>query len=162
MKCERTIVWQTLRGSCIDGIILMTQPTGDTLTETCGSVSWPRMYQSDGNIARIASRSFRRIFASYSHRDTEIVDLCQKAAIMSGNQFIRDNIILSSGDDWDEKLLKGISDADVFQLFWSKYAAHSPHVEREWRYALPLHKTRAYHMNYRFRSCKSSFHPIET
>ena len=109
----------------------MTQPTGDTLTETCGSVSWPRMYQSDGNIARIASRSFRRIFASYSHRDTEIVDLCQKAAIMSGNQFIRDNIILSSGDDWDEKLLKGISDADVFQLFWSKYAAHSPHVERE-------------------------------
>ena len=47
-----------------------------------------------------------------------------------------DTLSLHSGQDYDPQLLRLIDDADVFQLFWSKYAAKSSAVTHEWRYAL--------------------------
>ena len=38
----------------------------------------------------------------------------------------------------DDGLLRLIDQADVFQLFWSSNSMGSPHVRREWEYALSL------------------------
>ncbi len=43
---------------------------------------------------------------------------------------------LRSGDDWEEKLYACIATSDIFYLFWSRAAADSEWVGREWRNAL--------------------------
>ncbi len=43
---------------------------------------------------------------------------------------------LRSGNDWEKKLYAYISTSDIFYLFWSKAAAASEWVTREWQYAL--------------------------
>lgn len=88
--------------------------------------------------ARAMARAYRRIFASYSHRDTAVVESCETAARTMGDQFLRDVSLLQAGVEWDPRLIQAINDADVFQLFWSKRAAQSQFVEREWQHALKL------------------------
>ncbi len=88
--------------------------------------------------AQAIARVYRRIFASYSHSDMPIVALCEAAARTMGDQHLRDINMLQSGSQWDERLVQAINDADVFQLCWSRRAAASPYVEREWRRALHL------------------------
>ncbi|GAA2108821.1 hypothetical protein GCM10009841_29630 [Microlunatus panaciterrae] len=83
-------------------------------------------------------RPYRRIFASYSHLDTEIVRQCELAARAFGDTYLRDELSLRSGDRWDERLLTLIDEADVFQLFWSRNSMRSPQVRREWEHALSL------------------------
>ncbi|HET9111135.1 MAG TPA: toll/interleukin-1 receptor domain-containing protein, partial [Ktedonobacterales bacterium] len=84
------------------------------------------------------ARAYRRIFASYSHQDMPVVESCETAARSMGDQYLRDVSLLQSGQQWDPRLIQAINDADIFQLFWSKRAASSPFVEREWRHALML------------------------
>ena len=88
------------------------------------------------------ARAYRHIFASYSHQDTPVVESCESAAHLMGDQYLRDVTLLQSGQEWDPRLIQAINDADVFQLFWSRRAATSPFVEREWRHALMLLPTR--------------------
>ncbi|HZC05969.1 MAG TPA: toll/interleukin-1 receptor domain-containing protein [Ktedonobacterales bacterium] len=88
------------------------------------------------------ARAYRRIFASYSHQDMPVVESCESAARSMGDQYLRDVSLLQSGQQWDPRLIQAINDADIFQLFWSKRAATSPFVEREWRHALMLLPTR--------------------
>lgn len=92
--------------------------------------------------AHAIARAYRRIFASYSHQDMPIVESCETAARTMGDQYLRDVTLLQSGMQWDPRLIQAINDADIFQLFWSKRAATSPFVEREWRHALMLLPTR--------------------
>ena len=88
--------------------------------------------------AHAIARAYRRIFASYSHQDTPVVESCETAAHTMGDQYLRDVTLLQAGQQWDPRLIQAINDADIFQLFWSKRAAASPFVEREWRHALML------------------------
>lgn len=88
--------------------------------------------------ASIVARAYRRIFASYSHGDTLVVRSCESAAEALGDRYLRDVTLLRSGQQWDERLLRAIGDADIFQLFWSEKAARSLAVEKEWRHALAL------------------------
>ena len=88
------------------------------------------------------ARAYRRIFASYSHQDMPVVESCETAARSMGDQYLRDVSLLQAGQQWDPRLIQAINDADIFQLFWSKRAAASPFVEREWRHALMLLPTR--------------------
>jgi hypothetical protein len=88
--------------------------------------------------AQAIARAYRRIFASYSHQDTPVVESCESAAHSMGDQYLRDVTLLQSGVQWDPRLIQAINDADIFQLFWSKRAATSPFVEREWQHALKL------------------------
>lgn len=88
--------------------------------------------------ARAMARAYRRIFASYSHSDTAVVESCEMAARTMGDQFLRDVALLQAGVEWDPRLIQAINDADVFQLFWSKRAAQSQFVAREWQHALKL------------------------
>ena len=88
--------------------------------------------------ASVVARAYRRVFASYSHRDTAIVRCCETAAQTMGDRYLRDVTLLRSGEQWDERLLDAVTEADIFQLFWSEHAAKSPAVEKEWRRALSL------------------------
>jgi hypothetical protein len=84
------------------------------------------------------TRAYRKIFASYSHDDADIVNATAGFVKTLGDEYLRDVINLRSGENWDSRLLQFIDTADVFQLFWSRNSAKSNFVEREWRHALAL------------------------
>jgi serine phosphatase RsbU (regulator of sigma subunit) len=88
-----------------------------------------------------AARPYHKIFASYSHKDIEIVRQYEKFVQTLGDQYLRDVRDLRSGQDWDEALSRLIDQADVFQLFWSTNSMRSPFVRREWEYALSLDRS---------------------
>lgn len=81
---------------------------------------------------------YRRIFASYSHKDSAIVNQFEHYAQAIGDRYLRDMADLRSGEVWDERLARMIEQADVFQLFWSSNSMRSPFVKQEWQHALSL------------------------
>jgi hypothetical protein len=101
--------------------------------------------QSPGALTRIPSesssaRAFRKIFASYSHKDLRIVEGMEHCARSLGDRYLRDRVDLLPGERWNERLLEMITEADIFQLFWSWNSSQSPYVKREWRHALSLRR----------------------
>ena len=88
-----------------------------------------------------SARPYRKIFASYSHRDDAIVRQNWDYAKALGDEYLQDVINLRSGERWVPALEKLIREADVFQLFWSWNALQSEYVQSEWRYALGLRRT---------------------
>ncbi len=83
-----------------------------------------------------AARPYQSVFISYSHGDMEIAKRHEQHVEALGNEFLRDQKTLRSGEKWSRKLLDLIDAADVFQLFWSPSAAASPYVREEWERAL--------------------------
>ncbi len=81
---------------------------------------------------------FRKIFASYSHKDAHIVDQFSCYVRAFGDEYLRDVISLRPGEEWNEGLRKLIDAADVFQLFWSSNSMRSDCVKEEWGHALSL------------------------
>ena len=98
----------------------------------------PTRLDSPDAYAQSIARAYRRVFASYSHKDMPVVESCETVARTMGDQYLRDVNLLQAGQEWDPRLIQAINEADIFQLFWSKRAASSPFVEREWRHALQL------------------------
>jgi hypothetical protein len=86
----------------------------------------------------VTAAPYRKIFASYSHKDGEIVLQFERYVQSLGDTYLRDVRSLRSGETWSERLLTLIDEADVFQLFWSTNAMRSPEVRREWEHALAL------------------------
>lgn len=84
------------------------------------------------------AKAYQAIFASYSHQDTALVKAMEKAYEALGMDYLRDVMMLKSGQDWSQTLLDKIDQADIFQLFWSQEAAKSIYVEQEWRRALKV------------------------
>ena len=83
-------------------------------------------------------RPFQNIFASYSHRDTAIVEQFERYNESLGHRYLIDRKAPARRRGLDDRLRGMIREADVFQLFWSWNALRSPFVEQEWRYALSL------------------------
>lgn len=79
---------------------------------------------------------YRKIFVSYAHKDTPVVEQLEKAYRALGDDYLRDVKKLRSGEVWSEALEQMIADADLFQLCWSDHAKGSRYVEQEWRSAL--------------------------
>ena len=86
------------------------------------------------------ARRYRKIFASYSHRDLHVVEQIERLALALGDEYLRDWTNLRAGEVWDERLMQMIEEADVFQLFWSRHAMESPYVHREYEHALSLNR----------------------
>jgi serine/threonine protein kinase len=86
------------------------------------------------------ARPYRKIFASYSHKDAVIVEQFARFARALGDEYLRDWHTLRSGEVWSERLLRLIEQADVFQLFWSRNAMDSGEVRKEWEHALALNR----------------------
>jgi hypothetical protein len=83
---------------------------------------------------------YRKIFASYSHKDHDVVEEFARLARAFGDEYLRDLTHLRAGEVWDERLLGLIDEADVFQLLWSSNSMRSPYVRREWEHALSLRR----------------------
>jgi hypothetical protein len=94
------------------------------------------------HFTRADVRAYRDTFPSYSRKDEHVVHACETVVEAGGDRFLRDVRKLRSGEEWEPRLLELIDQADVFQLFWSRNAAESPQVEREWRHALTLRPER--------------------
>ena len=88
-------------------------------------------------VAESAPR-YRKIFPSYSRHDRAIVDGFAAVVRAFGDEYLRDVIALRSGEEWRERLLELIAEADVFQLFWSSNSMRSSYCQREWEHALAL------------------------
>jgi serine/threonine protein kinase len=86
------------------------------------------------------ARPFRKVFASYSHKDVRIVESMEQQVKALGYEYLRDVVNLRSGSIWSEALQRMIDAADIFQLFWSSNSSDSKYVEQEWRYALTLRR----------------------
>jgi len=85
-----------------------------------------------------SSRPYRKIFASYSHKDLPIVREFERFGLVLGDEFVRDWTHLRSGELWCDRLQQMIQEANVFQLFWSWNAMESAFVRKEWEFALSL------------------------
>ncbi|MCO8274352.1 Hsp70 family protein [Actinoplanes sp. TRM 88003] len=85
-------------------------------------------------------KRYRRIFPSYSSRDRDVVRQFVVAAQALGDTYLQDILTLRAGEDWDQRLLELIAEADVFQLFWSSNSMTSPNCRREWERALALRR----------------------
>jgi hypothetical protein len=83
---------------------------------------------------------YRKIFASYSHQDTEIVEDFENYVRALGDTYLRDVQTLRAGEVWSERLEEMIREASVFQLFWSSKSMPSKFVRQEWEYALSLNR----------------------
>lgn len=81
---------------------------------------------------------YRKIFPSYSHRDTAIVEQAERLGAALGDVYLRDRTTLRSGEQWSARLLELIDEADVFQLFWSTNSMRSEYVRQEWEHAVTL------------------------
>jgi actin-like ATPase involved in cell morphogenesis len=84
------------------------------------------------------ARPYRRIFFSYSHRDTAVVEQVEQVLSSLGDEVMRDARALRSGEVWGERIEQMIRYAEIFQLFWSTNSMTSEFVSKEWRYALTL------------------------
>jgi hypothetical protein len=80
----------------------------------------------------------RSAFASYTYEDrAEVFARLQGILTVAPDiEIFMDVLSLRAGDDWGSRLLKEVASKDRFLLFWSRAAAASDWVEREWRFAL--------------------------
>jgi serine/threonine protein kinase len=85
-----------------------------------------------------SAQPYRKIFASYSHKDRLIVEQIEHHIKTLGDKYLRDVTELRAGQDWQHWMKEAIEQADVFQLFWSHNAMRSAYVQQEWEYALAL------------------------
>ncbi|MGH3831935.1 MAG: toll/interleukin-1 receptor domain-containing protein, partial [Pseudonocardiaceae bacterium] len=95
---------------------------------------------NNDTVERLPVRRFRQIFASYSHQDADVVHAVAHYASLIGDQYVIDMQSLRSGEVWAPRLAELIEQSDIFQLFWSRNAMESLHVQREWEYALQLRR----------------------
>lgn len=86
------------------------------------------------------ARRYRKIFASYSHQDLEVVRQFEAFVRTLGDEYLRDWTHLRAGEVWNDRLMELIREADVFQLFWSWNAMRSAFVRQEWEFALSLNR----------------------
>ena len=78
----------------------------------------------------------RTIFAIYSRQDLKRASALTRALEPGGVRVVRDEDVLSPGDLWPKRLGKLIADSGTVLLLWSRNAAQSQQVEREWNIAL--------------------------
>jgi TIR domain len=93
-----------------------------------------------GSVVAAAGQRHVRVskaFASYSRRDTDLVLTWIQGfqRLQPGVTVFLDRKDLDTGTNWWDELCRNIDISDVFLLFWSGNAAHSTHVEQEWKYA---------------------------
>ncbi|MBN1564104.1 MAG: HEAT repeat domain-containing protein [Anaerolineae bacterium] len=76
------------------------------------------------------------VFASYSHRDTPVMEYFRRSYARLGQKMLVDVYDLRSGEHWADRLLDMIGESAVFQLFWSEHSAQSTYCRQEWEHAL--------------------------
>lgn len=88
--------------------------------------------------AKVETKTFHKIFISYSHRDEATVKYFARAFKAQGVDYFFDRHYLKAGDVYPLKIKEYINSADLFILCWSKNAAESEYVQLERQQALAL------------------------
>jgi|GEM_PF-5433968 len=96
--------------------------------------------EKDDMFAESCAFPYASIFVSYAHEDAPIVEAMEKIGKVIGNSYLRDIVVLRSGEKWREALLRHIEQSNIFQLCWSTAAKHSIEVAEEWALALSLNR----------------------
>lgn len=112
-----------------------TEPPPDTDDDN-QEISHPTNPLALAKLQRSTGHMYRRIFISYSRKDTAIARAYRLAQMAAGDEVFFDTENIRAGEDWRAALARAIDQADVFQLFWSEHSAASPNVRDEWDYAL--------------------------
>jgi len=95
---------------------------------------------TNGPAQGVTVSPYRKIFASYSHMDSPIVEQFEVYSRGLGDEYVRDWRHLRAGQNWSVELQRLIREADVFQLFWSANSMRSDYCRQEWEYALSLER----------------------
>jgi hypothetical protein len=111
-------------------------PTGRPATLLATSSASPTSPQPE--LTPATANPNDKIFVSYSHKDREIVRQFEAYGKSLGHVYLRDQLALRSGEEWDVRLLELIDEADIFQLFWSSNSMKSEYVRREYEHAYAL------------------------
>jgi hypothetical protein len=82
--------------------------------------------------------AFDPVFASYSHRDTPVMEFFRQQRARLGQKLWVDIYDLRSGEHWNARLLEMIEQSAAVQLFWSDHSAQSQYCRQEWQYALQV------------------------
>ena len=90
--------------------------------------------------SEMLSKSFKKIFISYAHKDFDKVKFMAKAYNAQGVDYFFDRDYLKAGDIYPKKIKDYIDTSDLFILCWSENAAKSEYVEKEKSQALSLSK----------------------
>ena len=83
---------------------------------------------------------FQAVFPSYAHEDSRFIERLEKAYSLLNFQYYRDISTLRAGEEWEPRIKELIKKADIFQLCWSKAAALSEYVSKEYNFALQLNR----------------------
>ena len=111
-------------------------PTVRPVTLLATSSASPTSPQPE--LTPVTAVPYQKVFPSYSHKDLAIVRQAEAYGKALGHIYLRDRLALRSGEEWEQRLLELIDEADIFQLFWSSNSMRSEYVRREWEHALAL------------------------
>ena len=113
-------------------------PTVRAVTLLASSSAPPRSPKPE--LTPVTAVPYQKVFPSYSHKDLAIVRQAEAYGKALGHVYLRDRLALRSGEEWEQRLLELIDEADIFQLFWSSNSMRSEYVRREWEHALTLRR----------------------
>jgi hypothetical protein len=82
----------------------------------------------------------RTVFISYARADRDAVDQAVDLLRAGGVRVFLDIAAIEFGARWKDALYDALRRCERVMVFWSRAAAASEWVEREWRYALELGK----------------------
>ena len=84
------------------------------------------------------ARAYKTAFISYAHEDSAIANTVHTLLTDAGYEVFLDRESLAPGDLFNERIMDSIEKSEVFYLLWSKNAAASDYVEKEYMHAYPL------------------------
>jgi hypothetical protein len=90
--------------------------------------------------ATVPPMASRSVFISYCRSDREDVHDAVDLLRAGGVKVFLDVVDIDYGERWRDALAKALQRCERVMVFWSRAAAASEWVEREWRYALELGK----------------------
>ncbi len=137
LRAAAALDGQTARGRLtvfLGGLILADVPLAIRVDSASGSSS------KKAPTVSASAEPYRKIFASYSHKDRVVVERIEHNVHALGDKYLRDVRELRAGQDWQRWMRDAIHEADVFQLFWSHNSMRSTYVRQEWEYALSLNR----------------------
>lgn len=142
LRAARDLDGQTARGRMAVYLGVIRIATINLSIRVDSAATSPDQADADPAAASVAATSSacHKVFVSYSHTDTPIVEEVERWGAFWRNQFLRDATELRRGEVWSAKLERMIEDADEFMLLWSSHSMHSPFVRQEWEHALSLRR----------------------
>ena len=116
-------------------------------------------YSFEKVVTDVFPKQYKKVFMSYAHQDIEKVRPYAHAYKVEGREYFFDRDSLIIGDVYEEKILANINTSDLFLLFWSKHAAVSDYVKKEFMAALKRAYPQVPFSDARLRICPMSIEP---